>query len=78
MPLVQVRDVPEETVARLKAQAKAKGLTMAAFIREELETIAKRRTNREVIEEIQRDLRENDINVPREEIVAMIRRTRDA
>jgi len=78
MPLVQVRDVPEETVARLKAQAKAKGLTMAAFIREELETIAKRRTNREVVEEIQRDLRQNDINVPREEIVAMIRRTRDA
>jgi len=78
MALVQVRDVPDETVARLKAQAKAKGITMAAYIREELEKLANRRTNKEVLEEIQRDLREQPpLDVTMDEIVAIIRRHRD-
>jgi predicted DNA-binding protein len=55
MPLVQVRDVPEETVARLKARAKEKGLTMAAYIRDELEKLAERPTNAEVVAEILRN-----------------------
>ena len=55
MPLVQVRNVPEETVARLKARAKEKGITMAAYIRDELERLAERPTNAEIFERIKRE-----------------------
>jgi hypothetical protein len=49
VPLVQVRDVPESTVAALKAQAAERGLTLAALLRAELERIARRPTNAEVV-----------------------------
>lgn len=52
MPLVQVRDVPEETVAKLKARAAERGLTLAAYVRAELERLASRPTNAEVIARI--------------------------
>ena len=80
MALVQVRNVPDETVERLKAQARAKGLTMAAYVRDELEKLAARRTNKEIFDEIRRDRDENPdrAGMTKEEIVAIIRRTRDA
>lgn len=77
MALVQVRDVPDETVARLKAQAKQRGLTMAAYIRDELEKLAERPTNAEVMQRIL----ENPIKPLRpmktDETVAIIRELRD-
>jgi predicted DNA-binding protein len=78
MALVQVRDVPDETVARLKAQAKAKGLTMAAYIRGELEKLAERPTNREVLEQVRRHREQHPVDITTDEIVAIIRKTRDA
>jgi len=75
MPLVQVRDVPEETVARLKARAKEKGLTMAAYIRTELEKLAERPTNEEIFERIKRERPKIPTTV--DETVALIRALRD-
>ena len=75
MPLVQVRDVPEETVARLKARAKEKGLTMAAYIRAELDKLAERPTNEEIFERITRERPKTPMTS--EETVAIIRAIRD-
>lgn len=80
MALVQVRNVPDETVARLKAQARAKGLTMAAYIRGELEKLAEKPTNAEIIDELRRERAAHPEwrRPTREEVVAAVRRTRDA
>ena len=75
MALVQVRDVPDETVERLKAQAKARGLTMAAYIRAELEKLARRTPNAEVIDRILRERPSTTTTV--DETVAIIRKLRD-
>ena len=83
MALVQVRDVPDATVARLKVLAKEKGITMAAFIREELERLASRPTNAEVFAEIMADKQarlergEPISALTRQEILRAIRELRD-
>jgi hypothetical protein len=76
MPLVQVRDVPEETVAKLKARAAAQGLTLAAFIRAELERIANRPTNAEIVARIERN--RPSTGPSQQEIVDELRRIRDS
>jgi antitoxin FitA len=76
MPLIQVRDVPEGTVESLKALAAEQGLTMAAFLRAQLEQIAARPTNAEIIERIAR--RDRTGGPTTAETVAEIRRIRDA
>jgi len=76
MPLIQVRDVPEETVESLRAQAAELGLTMTAFLRAELDKIAARPTNAEIIERIAR--RDRTGGPTTAEIVAEIRHIRDA
>lgn len=54
MPLVQVRNVPEATVAALKARAAEDGLTLTGFMRRELERLATRPTNAEIVERLAR------------------------
>ena len=76
MPLIQVRDVPEMTVEALKARAAEQGLTMAAFLRAELDKIVARPTNAEIIERIAR--RDRTGGPTTAETVAEIRRIRDA
>jgi hypothetical protein len=48
MTLIQVRDVPELTVTALKGLAAEQGLTLSAFLRAELERLARRPTNAEI------------------------------
>jgi predicted GNAT superfamily acetyltransferase len=48
MTLIQVRDVPEPTVTALKGLAAEQGLTLSAFLRAELERLARRPTNAEI------------------------------
>jgi hypothetical protein len=48
MTLIQVRDVPDRTVAALKGLAAEEGLTLSAFLRAELERLARRPTNAEI------------------------------
>jgi hypothetical protein len=76
MSLVQVRDVPEATVRALKALAAERGLTLSAYLRNELDRIAARPTNAEIVERVSRRSRRGGPTVA--ETVAEIRRTREA
>lgn len=76
MPLVQVRDVPEATLRTLKAQAAERGLTFTAYLRGELDRLAARPTNAEIVERLARRNRRGGPTVA--DTVAEIRRTREA
>lgn len=76
MPLVQVRDVPEATLRALKARAAERGLTLSAYLRGELDQLATRPTNAEVVERLARRHRRGGPTVA--DTLAEIRRTRDA
>lgn len=76
MPLVQVRDVPEETVNSLKAHAAERGLTLNAYLRRELDRLAARPTNAEIVDRLARRDRRGGPSVA--DTVAEIRKTREA
>lgn len=76
MSLVQVREVPESTLRALKALAAERGLTLSAYLRDELDRIACRPTNAQIVERLARRNRHGGPNVA--ETVAEIRRTREA
>jgi hypothetical protein len=75
MALIQVRDVPETTVRALKAQAAERGLTLTAFLRAELDRLAARPTNAEIVERLARRNRRGGPTTA--ETVAEIRRIRE-
>ena len=56
MAIVQIRDVPEDTVRRLKAKAALQGVSLSDYLRAELDRLAGRPTMDEYLELI-RDLR---------------------
>ena len=76
MALVQVRDVSETTLNSLKAHAAERGLTLSAYLRAELDRLAARPTNAEVVERLAR--RERGGGPSLTDTVAEIRRTREA
>jgi antitoxin FitA len=76
MALVQVRDVPEETLRALKAQAAEHGLTLTAYLRAELDKLAARPTNAEIVERLARRNRQGGPSVA--DTVAEIRRLRES
>ena len=76
MALVQVRDVPEATLNSLKAHAAERGLTLSAYLRAELERLAARPTNAEVVDRLARRERSGGPSVV--DTVAEIRKTREA
>ncbi|WP_344863180.1 FitA-like ribbon-helix-helix domain-containing protein [Planomonospora alba] len=76
MALLQVRDVPEATVRALKEQAAERGLTLAAYLRTELERMAARPTNAEIAARLARRNRTGGPTA--EETVNEIRRIREA
>lgn len=76
MALVQVRDVPEPTLRALKAHAAEKGLTLSAYLRAELERLAARPTNAEIVARLAQRDRSGGPSVA--ETVAEIRGIRDA
>lgn len=76
MALVQVRDVPEATVNALKARAAERGLTLTAYLRAELDRLAARPTNAEVVERLARRDRRGGPTTA--DTVAEIRRIREA
>jgi transposase len=75
MALVQVRDVSEATVRALKAQAAERGLTLTAYLRAELDRLAARPTNAEVVERLARRNRRGGPTSA--DTVAEIRRIRE-
>lgn len=56
MPIVQIRDVPEDTVRRLKAKAALQGVSLSDFLRAELTRLAGRPAMEEYLELV-RELR---------------------
>ncbi|MGH3499721.1 MAG: FitA-like ribbon-helix-helix domain-containing protein [Nocardioidaceae bacterium] len=76
MPLVQVRDVPEATLNALKAQAAGRGLTLSAYLRDQLDRLAARPTNAEIVERLARRRRHGGPTVA--ETVSEIRKAREA
>lgn len=76
MALIQVRDVPEATVRKLRARAAERGLTLAGYLRGELDQLANRPSNAEVVERLARRDRRGGPTLA--ETVAEIRATRQA
>lgn len=76
MALVQVRDVSETTLNSLKAHAAERGLTLSAYLRNELERLAARPTNAEIVDRLSRRDRRGGPSVA--DTVAEIRRAREA
>lgn len=76
MPLVQVRDVPEATVNALKARAAEHGLTLTSYLRAELDRLAARPSNAEIIDRLARRDRRGGPSVA--DTVTEIRRIREA
>jgi plasmid stability protein len=76
MPLVQIRDVPAATVKALRARAAEEGLSLSAYLRAQLDRLAARPTNAEIVDRLAR--RDRTGNPTVEETVAEIRRLRDA
>ncbi|MQA84349.1 MAG: hypothetical protein GEV03_06930 [Streptosporangiales bacterium] len=50
--ILQVRDVPESVVARLRARAKAQGVSLSAYVRDLLAADAEQETMDEVVARI--------------------------
>ena len=75
MPLVQVRDVSETTMRVLKARAAESGLSLSSFLRGELDRLASRPTNAQVIDRLARRSRKDGPTVA--DTVAEIRRSRE-
>ena len=76
MTLVQIRDVNEDTVAALKDQARERGLTLAAYLRTELERLAQRPTNEQIVARLR--LRDRTGGPATDATVAEIRRARES
>jgi plasmid stability protein len=76
MALVQVRDVPEATLNALKARAAEHGLTLTAYLRLELDKLAAKPTNAELVERLAHRNRRGGPSVA--DTVAEIRRLRDS
>ncbi|MGH3837876.1 MAG: hypothetical protein ACRDSF_19560 [Pseudonocardiaceae bacterium] len=76
MPLIQVRDVPEETVNALKAHAAERGLTLTSYLRGEFDRLAARPSNADIAERLSRRNRRGGPSVS--DTLAEIRRTREA
>jgi hypothetical protein len=75
MALVQVRDVPEATLNALKARAAERGLTLTAYLRLELDKLASKPTNAELVERLARRSRRGGPSAA--DTVAEIRRLRE-
>jgi antitoxin FitA len=76
MALVQVRDVSETTLKSLKAHAAERGLTLTAYLRAELDRLAARPSNADIVDRLARREREGGPTLA--DTVAEIRRTREA
>jgi len=74
MPMIQVRNVPEEMHRRVKARAAVEGMSMSEFVLREIRRAVERPTRREVLQRIA-DLPEIDLPVSAAEAV---RKERDS
>lgn len=76
MPLIQVRDVPEETLTALRVHAAERGLSLSGYLRLELNRLAESPSNAELSRRLARLDRSGGPSAS--ETVSEIRRTREA
>jgi antitoxin FitA len=75
MTHIQIRDVSEATVRALKTRAAERGLTLTAYLRAELDRLAARPANAEIVERLARRNRQGGPTAT--DTVAEIRRIRE-
>lgn len=75
--LVQVHDVPDEVHQELKRRAAKRGMSLSAYLRAELATLAEVEPLDEVLERIRSNAKERGFR-PEEPPAVTIRRYRDA
>lgn len=73
MKMVQIRNMPERTHRLLKARAALSGLSLSEYLVRELNAIAERPSQEELLER----LAEKSGHVSTEEVVAAVRSGRD-
>jgi plasmid stability protein len=73
--LIQIREVPDAAVRALKARAAERGVTLTAYLRAELDRLAARPTNAEIVERLARRNRRGGPTAA--DTVAEIRRIRE-
>lgn len=76
MATVQVRDVSDETVKTLKTRAAQRGQTLSAYLRDEMDRLASRSTNAEVLARLATTDRTGGPTTA--ETVALIREARES
>jgi hypothetical protein len=78
MVMIQIRNVPPDLHALLTDRAKARGMNLSDFLKEQLERIAAVPTNAEIFARVEADAQAGLLpEVGSEEIVSWIREDRD-
>jgi antitoxin FitA len=72
---IQIRDVPDDVHATMRARAAAAGMSLSDYLRSEIETLARQRTVADVLDRV---ARRPPTGVTTEQIVRAIRAGRDA
>jgi len=79
MVMIQIRNVPPDLHALLTDRAKASGMNLSDFLKEQLERIAAVPTNAEIFAQVEADAQAGLLpRISSEEIVAGIREDRDS
>ena len=74
MPVLYARDVPEDVVDALKERAAARGMSMSAYVVEELSRVVARPTNADIVARLR--ALDRSRGATREDILDELRRSR--
>ena len=74
MPVLYARDVPEDVVDALKERAAARGMSMSAYVVEELSRVVARPTNADIVARLRALVRSR--GATREDILDELHRSR--
>lgn len=78
MATIQIRDVPDDVHRTYRMRAAAAGMSLQEYLRAELVEGARLRDPREIVAEVQAEVREHDGGFSRASPTRSIRRDRDA
>jgi len=77
MPLIQIRDVPEEVRDELARKAAASGKSMQSYLLAELTRLAERPSMAEIVARAQERARSTGSTVTMQDAIAVVRADRD-
>ena len=77
MPLIQIRDVPEEVRDELARKAAASGKSMQSYLLAELARLAERPSMAEIVARAQERARSTGSTVTMQDAIAVVRADRD-